>query len=127
LMDFPIARRNQHQLQISNGRKRSECETSGHLHDAWVARRRDQSKSAGVDFPTRIVELRVIEDIESLEAQLKFRVLNDLGAFLQCHVEVIQSGSVEEPSTGISELSQLFIAEERGVEIRVSVTRVGIG
>src|SRR5262249_29952932 len=69
----------------------------------------------------------MIKQVEGLEAQLKFFRFGDFRILQQGHVEVVQSGPMEESATGVAELAYLFIGEERRIEVRVPMAWVRVG
>ena len=81
------------------------------LPDARVTRVRDNSKVA-VDIPTRVYELRMIEDVEEFTTELessRFRDLNPLG---HAYVEIIDARAMEKSPVGRSECSKRGVMGE---------------
>src|SRR5579863_146607 len=101
-----------------------EKELRCHLHNAGVARTGDHSKR-GVDLARGILELRMVENVESLKAQLQFLGFGDFGCLQQGYIPVIEARAMEETPRRIPELSKLFIAEERCIEISATLSRIG--
>src|SRR5579863_7862571 len=101
-----------------------EKELRCHLHNAGVARTGDHSKR-GVDLARRIHELRMIEKIECLKAQLQFLGFGNWGCLQQSHIPVIEARPMKEAPRRISELSKLFVAKERRIEISATLSRIG--
>lgn len=68
----------------------------------------------------------MIEDIEGFQAQLELFRFSDFGGFCQRRVEVVESWTVKEPPSRISQYTNLLLTEQGGVELGSSVARVGI-
>ena len=69
------------------------------LHDAWgVCRGYESEGGSIVPVAVRIVELRVIEDVEGFRAELRRLAFVDMEIPQQGKIGVIQAGPVEEPA-----------------------------
>ena len=68
----------------------------------------------------------MVEDVESLETELKRLGFCEGHGLQQGHVIVDDARAVEEPAFGITRLSQRLKTEETSVEIALAVTRVVI-
>src|SRR5579871_878232 len=79
-----------------------------------------------IDQACWIVELGMVEHIESLGPQLQFLGLVKLKALEQCHIEVVQAGAMEKSPAGISQLTQIFQAEQACIEIGLAAARIGV-
>src|ERR1700678_2146569 len=68
----------------------------------------------------------MVEDVESLEAELKRLGLVERHALQQGHIVIVESRTVKEAALGVPGLSQGLETEEGSIEIRFSIARIGI-
>src|SRR6185295_15215222 len=73
------------------------------LPDARIARAADQTEPAAADVAARIVELRVIENVEKFSANLERHRFADSGSLRHREVGINDSGPVEETPAGVAE------------------------
>src|SRR5208282_123088 len=71
-------------------------------------------------------ELRVIENVERLQAEFQLLRFRQRHGLHQGHIVVIESGTVEEAAPGVSRRAQRLQSEKRRIEIRLPVARIGI-
>ena len=83
-----------------------EQELKTSLHNSRQSGAGHTTECAGIDFAARVLKLRVIQKVECLKAKLQFFFFGHFQALQQCHVEIIQSGTMKEPATSISELTE---------------------
>ena len=68
----------------------------------------------------------MVEGVEGLEAELEGSRIGEAEVFLEGHVEVINSGAVEDAAFGVAELAEVFFGEESCVECAAAVAAVGV-
>ena len=105
----------------------SESELGCYLPDTRIVRVGYDAKASAVDQTAWRNELRMIKDIEELKAKLKRIGFCEMNLFIQRHVRVVQAWTAKESALGVPKVSQdIFFAEQRGVEIRASLSRIGL-
>jgi hypothetical protein len=77
-----------------------------------------------VDKPIRILELRMVKDVESFCPELQFGALGDGGALEQSHIIIVEPRTREVPPHCISNLPVWFRLEEARGEIWQPLSRV---
>jgi hypothetical protein len=97
---------------------KSEVELGADLPDAGISRGAHDAHVA-IEVTVRIVELRMVKHIEEFGADLKRFRLSDFGGLHQTDIEIVDSGTMEELATGISEASERVGSECVGVEEQV--------
>jgi len=90
-----------------------------HLSDAWGPGAADNPHVGAGIIAVRIVELRVIEGVEELRAELHAHAFEQFRLFLKAKVPVVESWAMEEAAIGIAKRSQYFAA--KGSFVKVSV------
>ena len=82
------------------------------LSDARITGPGNISETRAADIPTRILELRVVEDVEEFSANLeihRFLHRNDLG---YSEVGVVEARTVEESAIGCAEKSAVSTGQD---------------
>jgi len=80
-------------------------EFRANLPNARVARARHDSEAVVVNVPARILEFRMIEDVEELDANVERVVLVDCSPFQYAEIGVAEAGTVEKAPVGRPESS----------------------
>src|SRR5580693_3055045 len=80
-----------------------EHKLQAYLTNARIARAGNHSEVAGGEVARWIVELRVIEDVEELRAELNERAFGNGCGFFHREIGVKDAGAAEEPPVGIAE------------------------
>jgi hypothetical protein len=70
------------------------------LPNSRIAGVGDDSEVRAGDVPARIRKLRVVEYVEEFDAQVKRKILSDLGLLQEPKIGVVESGAVEEAPVG---------------------------
>src|SRR5437868_5180098 len=99
----------------------SEVELRRNLNKPGRRRGLDFSERRAHDVAVdgaRAVELRMVEDVERLEAQLEVPLLIEGHAFDEREIEVLDAGTVEKAPWRVAELAERRQAEAVGVERR---------
>ena len=71
-------------------------ELGAELTDAGIARLGDNAKVAATEIATRVLELRMVEDVEELRSDLDAHAFLNTSNFLQAQIGVRKPWSVEE-------------------------------
>src|SRR5260370_41457944 len=79
--------------------------TQRELNNPWVPRAGDPSESAAAKCRADTLEVRVIENIEQLAAELEGVPLVDSELLVQGHVEVDQAGAMQDSRASRAEES----------------------
>jgi len=107
----------------------SEPQLQSHLHDARISGSCYITKailSGIVEIPGRVIELRMIEDVESFRAELEFVGVLDLGILQQREIEVVDAGSDKEPAHRISDLAKRLLHKVVWIEVGKTVAWVPV-
>ena len=105
----------------------SEQELQACLQNAGRPRRSYEAKLAGVNLASWILELSMVKQVERFKAKLKFLGLGEFECLGQRHIKVVEPRAVKEAAAGIPEEPDLLWAEQRGIEVRISMTRIRVG
>src|ERR1700730_17769496 len=70
------------------------------------------------------IELRVVEHVEHLQPKLKRATFGEACHFVQCHVVVVESRSVEHAAFGVSLRAESIWGERSSVEVKLAVPRI---
>ncbi len=65
-----------------------EREPSSQLQDSGIVSIGDLTEGAAVDVRVRVLELRMVEEVEGIDAQLQVHAFGDLRGLRQCHVQI---------------------------------------
>ena len=79
-----------------------EVELRADLADARIARAAHQTESAAADVAARIVELRVVEGVEKLSADLESHRFGDPCSLRHAEIGIDDSGAMEETPAGVA-------------------------
>src|SRR5258706_3947802 len=102
-------------------RQRIPCLTEVTLPDklrarssnGWIAVAADDPEVPAADVPARIVELRVVEDVEEFSSNLEGHRFSDDGPLREPEIGIVETWAVEEPAVGGPESSAVG-ARKRG-------------
>ena len=102
-----------------------EVELRRQLDDTRIKRASSASKKAAVDVDSHGVvdELRMIKEVEYLQAQFNLSGFCDLRIFVQTQIKIVNTRSMEEVSSSIPEHSAHLRGEVIGVEEVVALDR----
>src|ERR1035437_8950188 len=107
----------------------SEPQLQSHLHDARISASCHITKAilpGIVEIPGRVIELRMIEDVESFRAELELLGFLDLGVLQQREIEVVDAGSDKEPAHLISDLAKRLLHKVVWIEVGKTVAWVPV-
>ena len=85
---------------------KSPIELRAELADARVARAGHLAELTAAKVPIRIIELGMIEDVEKFGAYFKRDGFFDSGSFRQAKIRVVESGSMEELTVRVAEITE---------------------
>ena len=83
----------------------SPIEFKAELSNARIARIGDNPEACAVNVPTRVHELRMVEDVEKFDTEIERIVLMDHGSLRKAEIGVVEARAVEEPTVGGAESS----------------------
>jgi len=98
-----------------------EVELRGKLANTRVSRTRDLTKIRGRHDSARCQELRVVENVVELSAQLQVQALGELRILDEGEIPVVDSRAMEEPTIGIPLCANR--GGGKGVGIKVEISR----
>jgi hypothetical protein len=94
-------------------RRRLPEKFRAHLADARITGIGDDSEVPAADVPSRILELRVVEDVEKFDAEIESVVLLNYGPLRYAKIGVVESRAVEEASVGRPKSPENAVLNER--------------
>jgi len=107
--------------------QRLPVELRAELTDAWIASLGDNTEIRVSDVSTRVLELRVVEDVEELDANVERQIFLDPGSLRDSEVRVVETGTMEEAAAGRTKGAQRCVFGERGWQEVASRSGTGYG
>src|SRR6476661_2426472 len=114
------------------GKDRQEClsyllpvELGADLPDTGSRGAAHQAESAAADVAARVVELRVVEDVEEFSANLESHGFGDSGSLRHPEIGIDDSGAMEETPAGIAKGAENGVLLE-GARQEVPVPAIGV-
>jgi len=101
-----------------------------HLNQPGSGRADNVSEIRIVDLPAhrgRTIELRMVEDIEGLDADVESAHFRDAYGLAELHIEVLNAGTVKHAPGRVPQYPRRFRSEQAVVESRLAVARIRIG
>src|SRR5271165_2525540 len=96
------------------------------LDQPWVAGGGDLSKLQAGGVAYRVVELRVIEQVEEIDPEKRVHAFSDLGGLLEGHVEVGNAGAAADGALGVAVGAEQRLSGEVIDGIRVERKSIGV-